>query len=258
MPNIWISSYPKSGNTWVRFMLYAAIYGPPTISGDVPAKIPDIHRKLPTDLDPTGPLLIKSHFELTDQHPLIEDTLKAIHIIRNPRDVLLSALNYRKLGTDSTFPITNKRYAKSFLSHKGDPGFKGIGFGTWASQARSWRSTTKFPVLKLSYEQLKEEPESQLRAMLEFIQIERSEEQIKQALSASSFDAMRAMEIREKNNEKLKKLGKRFFVGTTGATRKGVYFMNKGESNQSLDTIYNGLDAQFAVAFKDELAEFGY
>ncbi|MDF1870621.1 MAG: sulfotransferase domain-containing protein [Phycisphaerales bacterium] len=258
MSTIWIASYPKSGNTWLRFMLYAAIYGPPKHSADVSAKIQDIHRKMPTDLDPEGPTYIKTHYELTDQHPKLNDTRKAIHIIRNPRDVLLSTLNYRKLADDGSLPVTTKVMAKSFIKFGGDPAFAQNGFGTWASNARSWRTTTRFPVLQLRYEELKADPKAQLIKLLDFLEFSRTDSEIEQALSASSFDSMRAMEIREKQADPSNNLNKNLFVGTKNATRKGVYFMNKGKSNQSLDTITPGLDAQFTAAFKDDLQEFGY
>jgi len=256
-PIIWLASYPKSGNTWLRFMLYAALYGSPKQSIDITTKIADIHRPLPTNPDPSGPTYIKTHFQLTDQHPQLGSTLKAIHIIRNPRDILLSALNYRKLLGKGSWAVTKKHYAKAFLNTGGDPDWKSHGFGTWASHARSW-NTDQFPVLHLRYEDLKADPATQLNNILKFLEISRTDDQIKEAVTASSFDTMRALEIREKNADKSNDLTKRLFVGSNDATRKGVYFMNKGESNQSLNAIAPGFDAQFNAALKDDLAEFNY
>jgi sulfotransferase family protein len=257
-PVIWLASYPKSGNTWLRFMLYAALYGPPQRSADVPSKIQDIHRKMPANLDPQGPHFIKTHFQLTDQHPMLDRTLKAIHIIRNPRDVLLSALNYRKLTGEGSWTITKKHYAKAFIKTGGDPDFAKIGFGTWASHAKSWRNTDRFPVLALRYEDLKSQPHTELSKMLNFLEITKTQDEIDAAVTASSFDAMRALEIREKNADKSNDLSKRLFVGSKDATRKGIYFMNKGKTNQSLEDLAPGLDAQFNAALKDDLQEFGY
>ena len=257
-PIIWLASYPKSGNTWLRFMLYAALYGPPQRSADVPAKIQDIHRPMPTDLDSQGPHYIKTHFAFTDQHPKLDQTLKAIHIIRNPRDVLLSALNYHRLNAITSAQLSSKDYAKIFIANKGDPQYLQLGFGTWHEHARSWRNTNRFPVLPLRYEELKSDPYQQLKAILEFLEIERTEDEIDQAVKASSFDQMRALEIREKTTEKIDDLSKRLFVGSQDATRKGIYFMNKGKTNQSLDELAKGLDAQFTAALKDQLQEFNY
>ena len=258
LPVVWIASYPKSGNTWFRFMLYAALHGPPQRSTDVSSKIQDLHRKMPTDLDPDGPLYIKTHFELTGRHPQLDETCRAIHIIRNPRDILLSALNYHNLsGTKSRFQ-SKKHYAKSFINHGGDTYWKELGYGTWASHARSWRSTTRFPVFPLCYEKLQSDPRAQLVKALEFLGIKRTEDEINRAITSSSFDTMRALEIREKNTDKAGTLSSGLFIGSQNTTRKGVYFMNQGKSNQSLNALSPGLDAQFNAALKDELAEFGY
>lgn len=253
---VWLASYPKSGNTWVRFMLYAAIFGPPKNSLDVSKKIPDIHRPMPFDIPASGTIQIKTHFELNENHPKLTDTSKAIHIIRNPRDVMLSAINYRTLTNDSSSELQKDLVIKSFLNEKGDPHWKTSGFGTWASHARSWRNATGFPVLPIRYEDLKANPHAQLESMLQFLDIQRTQEQINEAVVASSFDFMRALEIREKKTSKQKT--NLLFDGTSQATRKGIYFMNKGQSNQSLDTLMSGLDALFDAKFKDELAEFGY
>lgn len=257
-PVIWLASYPKSGNTWLRFMLYAALYGPPQRSADVPAKIQDIHRPMPTNLDHDAPIYIKTHFELTDQHPQLDNTHKAIHIIRNPKDVLLSALNYHRLNAITPAQLSSKDYAKVFIAQAGDPQYAQLGFGTWTSNARSWRTTTRFPVLKLRYEDLKADPHTQLSTILEFLEIDKTPDEIAAAVTASSFDAMRALEIREKKADKSEDLTKRLFVGSNDATRKGIYFMNKGKTNQSLDQLAPGLDAQFNAALKDQLQEFGY
>jgi len=253
---VWLASYPKSGNTWVRFMLYAAIFGPPKNSLDVSKKIPDIHRPMPFDIPESGTLHIKTHFELKANHPKLADTSKAIHIIRNPRDVMLSAINYRMLTSDTASEMQKDLVIKAFLQAKGDPHWKASGFGAWASHARSWRNTTGFPVLPIRYEDLKANPHAQLESMLEFLGIQRSREQMEEAVLASSFDFMRALEIREKKTAKQRT--SLLFDGTSQATRKGIYFMNKGQSNQSLDSLMPGLDALFDARFKDELAEFGY
>jgi len=258
MNTIWIASYPKSGNTWVRFMLYSALFAPPKHSADVAAKIPDIHRKMPVDLPASGPIFAKTHFELTKKHPQLASTTKAIHIIRNPRDVLLSAINYHQLTADSPKAFNQDQFIKSFLKAKGDRHWQKIGFGSWASHARSWRNTDQFPVLNLRYEELAADPKAQLQRILAFLEINLDDSTIDQAIKASSFDAMRALEIREKNADKSNDLTKRLFVGTNDATRKGKFFMNQGKTNQSLDILSPGLDERFNEAFKAELEEFNY
>ena len=254
----WIASYPKSGNTWLRFMIYASVFGPPENSIDVTRKIPDIHRRLPVDPPSDGRMFAKTHFQLTDKHPKLAQTTRAIHIIRNPRDVLLSALSYRKMAAEGTTQIPERVYAEQFIANRGDPDWKAQGHGDWASNARSWRTTDRFPVLQLGYELFKAEPDTELRRLLAFLEIDHDDALIARVLRATNFDAMRAMEIREKHDKSKARQDKRLFVGSQRAATKGAYFMNAGKSGQSLDAISPGLDREFTEAFAEPLAEFNY
>lgn len=255
---VWLASYPKSGNTWLRFMLYSYLYGPPKTSIAVARRIPDLHRTVPGQLPPGDPELVKTHFMLSERHPRLGETARAIHIIRNPRDVALSALNYRKLTGETANALTEAGYLKGFISTGGDADWQRLGFGTWAEHARSWRSTDRFPVLALRYEDLKQDPAEALRSMVDFLGLGLDEQRITQAVKASSFDAMRALEIREKAKPTKDALNKRLFVGDTKAARKGVYFVNKGASGQSLTDISPKLEEAFVDAFAQPMRELGY
>jgi hypothetical protein len=92
---VWISSYPKSGNTWVRFLLLNLIYGKQETTKDLNRLIPDIHKSDFTSPPPDQPTtFIKSHFKMSEDMPLLERTAGFIYVVRNPIDVVLSNLNY--------------------------------------------------------------------------------------------------------------------------------------------------------------------
>ena len=258
MGHIWLASYPKSGNTWLRFMLYAYMFGPPSASIEVAQRIPDLHRSVPGQLPPGELAMMKSHFMLSDKHPGLSETTGAIHIIRNPRDVVLSALNYRKLTGEGARSFTETGYIKGFIKAGGDIDWLRLGFGSWAEHARSWRNTEKFPVLGLRYEDLKQDPGAGLRSMVDFLKLDLDEARVEQAVKASSFDSMRAMEIREKQKPVKDAHNKRLFVGDTKAARKGVYFVNKGASGQSLASISPKIEEAFSQAFAEPMREYGY
>jgi len=259
---VWLASYPKSGNTWVRFLLYNAIYGRPAESLDIARKIPDIHRPIPFDPPTSDMMLCKTHFAYSVKHPKINQTDKAILIIRDPRDVLFSALNYRRLAGMTSKQMSDEMYAKRFIASLGDPEFQSIGFGNWQSHIKSWQNNNNFPVHTVKYEELKTNTSDSLRSIIEFIGLDIDDERITQAVKSSSFDSMRALEIREKHqstkNARSASQPKSLFVGTQGARQSKTYFMNTGKSGQSLTTISPRIEQAFCDAFAQPMNEHGY
>lgn len=256
----WLASYPKSGNTWVRFILYHCLWGEPRESIDINRRIPDIHRRLSGDALETGagggPVFVKTHFELTERHPELARSVRALHIIRDPRDVLLSALNYRRLNGVSEAQLSDRAYAEQFIRAGGDRTWLAQGMGTWASHADSWGATDRFPVLTIRYEDLRRDARGVMRGVLGFLGLDVPDEALARAVEGSSFERLRAMEIREKADARRKD---GLFLGDTRTSKKGVFFMNKSRSGQSLDgAIGPGTDALFDAAFAGALARHGY
>lgn len=258
MSIVWLASYPKSGNTWLRFLLYSAMFGPPEQSLDIARKLPDVHRPLPTDVMNDERIIAKTHYMFTDRHPKAADTERAVLIVRHPRDVLFSALNYRRLSGLTTAQMPDAQYARHFIGSRGDPEFINQGFGTWEQHVNSWANQDSFPVHVLKYEQLKSDTANHLRAVLDFLEISADDNAIDAAVKASSFDAMRAMEIREKHQNAKNPGSQSLFVGTQQARQSGTYFMNTGKSGNSLRTISPDLEAAFNKAFAEPMQRFGY
>ncbi len=255
---VWLASYPKSGNTWVRFLLYGVMYDAPAQSLDIARKIPDIHRPLPFENADAKRLFVKTHFAFSAKHPKARQTERAVLIIRNPRDVLLSALNYRRLSGLTPQQTSDEQYARAFIAARGDPQFEALGYGTWPGHIRSWQSQSDFPVHTIRYEDLKDDTPGVLRGVLDFLEIEADDDAIERAVRASSFDAMRAMEIREKHQRAKDARKQSLFVGTESARQSGTYFMNSGKTGHTLAEIAPALQDAFDRNFADEMREFGY
>ena len=262
MSVIWLASYPKSGNTWVRFLLYSAIYGPAKNSLDIAKKIPDIHRPIPFDPPADGALMCKTHFAYTPKHPKADQTTKAVLIIRDPRDVFFSALNYRRLSGMTVSQMSDEDFAQRYIAAKGDPDFQSLGFGTWESHIRSWQENGTFPVHTVKYEDLKSNPADSLLEIGTFVGHSFTAEQVDTAVKASSFDSMRAMEIREKHQQAKKPSasgkGHSLFIGTDSARQSKTFFMNTGKTGQSLASISPAIERAFNGAFGPAMEAFGY
>ncbi|CAN0577853.1 unnamed protein product, partial [Laminaria digitata] len=187
-----------------------------------------------------------------------DQTQKALLIIRNPIDVLFSALNYRRLSGMTPQQMSDEQYARAFIAAKGDPQFEALGYGTWPGHISSWQSQSIFPVHTIRYEDLKADTSAVLRTMLDFLEIETTQSAIDRAQSASTFDAMRAMEIREKHQRAKDAKKQSLFVGTESARQAGTYFMNSGTIGHTLAEIAPDLQSTFDHAFAQPMKALGY
>ncbi len=244
----WIASYPKSGSTWVRFFLYAYSQGPITSSLAVNDSIPDLHRN--PNLNLPRPLLIKTHFALSPSHPLIDQTDRAIYVVRNPRDILYSAYRFLRLTNDQVDQLT---YAKAFINFRGDPAWKHMGFGSWHEHTNSWLDQKRFKVHLVQYEDLHSTPEKTFSDILRFLDIKIDPDKLKNAIHHASFDSMKQLETREKSSDKPS-----LFRGSQQQLNQGIRFVNSGLTGQSLNTITPGLEQSFKDAFSNALTRFNY
>lgn len=186
-----IVSYPKSGNTWVRFLLANALYPEAEVDfHSIHELVPEVGEEDKRRSGLPLPRLLKSHAPYQPDYP------RVIYILRDGRDVYTSYYHYRApdLSNDTTF--------ESFLRGSHWPTRWGEHVKGWLDAADSTDS-----IMVVRFEDLKEDSASELKRMLSFLGKESiSEEQIHRAAKASSFENMRRLE-REKGrrNEKVER-----------------------------------------------------
>lgn len=209
--DIFLVSFPKSGNTWTRFLL-ANLRFP-----DEPATWANINRLIP---DPTGtakrdfdrmprPRIIKSHECFDPRYP------RVVYIVRDPRDVVLSQYHYhrkiRKLDDES--PL--EQFVARFLAGETCP------HGSWGQNIATWLYTSEGSprFLLLRYEDLVEDTARELAKVAAFLQLSTGPDQIAQAVERSSADRMRQLEKKQTDKNELVKGSRKdlSFVRAAGA-----------------------------------------
>lgn len=271
---IWLSSYPKSGNTWVRFLLYNLILGVPELAADVEQFIPDIHMTLSNingisldDILSCDTLIVKTHFSLTTireklSELLFSKTVGFIYILRNPIDVMLSNLNYSILQSYSSGIIEDvdaysNRYIDSYITERGIQGRAKVRFGTWPEHVSSWLDDSHgFPYLLLKYEELITDPRSGVIRLSDFLEIEQpTSEKIDEILLNSSFDAMQQIENRAIATQEI---GMFYTPEYEAAHQAGFRFMNKGQAGQSKVKLTSEQIERATQAFRPLMEKYGY
>ena len=87
--DIFLVSYPRSGNTWIRFLLGTLITEKKIDWENMELGIPDIYRNTNKKLlKYNRPRFIKSH------HSFDERYSKVVYLVRDVRDVIISYYNF--------------------------------------------------------------------------------------------------------------------------------------------------------------------
>ncbi len=252
MKVIWLASYPRSGNTWLRFLLYNYFWGEPAHSSQVALRIPDLHkvhqRQPALDLaqrENARQIFIKTHAPLVPEHPLLSYTGGFVYLIRHPRDVLLSLINYHGISGDEAVS-----FARQFIQTGVDPLFPI--YGPWAAHVASWMGSK--PKVVLRYDAMRAAPEAALASVLDFIGESYQPADLQRAVAACEFEQMRKAETREAQNASDKPS---VFSMDRRRPGEGRHFVHQGVVGGTLASLAPDLDALFEKHFGPALRQWG-
>lgn len=206
MPTVyWIASYPRSGNTWLRFLLTSLVRGQVEHSDQVAAFVQDIHVHQKVTFTGNEPRLLKTHWSYHDQFPFSEYCRGAVYIVRHPAAVLESALNFHFLQRGSPADERIKRevarkWVHNYIELGGRRSWILGHAGTWAENVSSWIHNTNIPVLTVRYEDLRISTANELKGIAEFLGILHAD--CERAVENTSVSRMAALEEAELASER--------------------------------------------------------
>jgi len=219
----WVASYPRSGSTWLRFLLMEILAGRSSEFGKVDEVIPDVgrHSEAPALLPGPG-RLIKTH------QPYRSDCRKAVFLVRDLRDVVMSEYAYQQALGWAEGGL--EEYLPRFLEGKVNP------FGSWQNHALSWMDSplsNQGDLLLVRFEDLRRNTAETLCKILEFYGVTPEHGKIEAAIENNSLDRMKEKEKR--NPQKASKRGRFVRSGAVGGWRQAL-----SEDQLRLITQYAG------------------
>jgi hypothetical protein len=235
--DIFLVSYPRSGGTWMRFLITTLLEGHSPDFVRINALLADIYGTSRLRLKSLArPRLLKSHEYFDPRYK------RVIYLVRDPRDVVISYYDFHKRERVIPQDIPLNSYVDRFVTGRLDS------FGTWREHVGSWLGARfRTPgFLLLRYEDLKSTTVSELRRIVDFIGLERDDARLALAVEQCSLAAMRKIERMQAKQGVIDR--RRFDMP---GIRSGVV----GGWRNQLD---RGLEAQITDAFYLLMRDLGY
>ena len=179
-------SYPKSGNTWVRFLLANLLYPNETVG------FANINRLLPAPgvsskrflRSLPRPRILKSH------EPFDVRFRKVIYLVRDPRDVAVSEYHFDLKKRYINSDVSLEEFVKRFIAGTT------ADYGSWWEHAASWIAARQGnpAFLLVRYEDLLSDSIPELAKIADFLGIPADPERLQAAIDRSAADRMRKLE----------------------------------------------------------------
>lgn len=179
-----LASYPRSGTTWLRFLLTEVLTGQEARFGpdDQPIIYVGGHAAAP-ELLPGGGRLIFTHETLP-----VGDR-RVIYVVRDPRSVALS--EHRWLVRRGLAPATFDRFLEEFLAGRSNP------WGRWDAHVHRWLDgdAARADHLRIvRFEALRKTPADELADVIRFLGAEVDLTIVTRAVTNNTLTRMREKE----------------------------------------------------------------
>jgi hypothetical protein len=266
-----IVSYPRSGNTWARFLVANLMYPERTVNfGSIERIIPHIHVRSKKYLKSLArPRVLNSHEYFDPRYR------KVLYIVRDPRDVVLSSYHFhrKQRQIEDSYPLED--YVRRFVTSNGvwesyaswgqnvaswlatrrpypsaAPEERGPHtFGSRAEDAPSWPQARRSAsaLLLVRYEDMLRHPVRELAKVATFLGIEATPERLSQAVERSSKKEMQKSEQAD---------GSRWVL--TRNTRSDIPFVRMAESGGWKSALPPASVAEIEWAWGRLMRELGY
>lgn len=220
---VWLASYPKSGNTWLRTFLanylangakpvpintldrfgsgdsraqtYRAVSGGRVDTTDVVSGVRFRPKVLGAIVGNNADInFVKTHNKRAmawgvDLIPAAY-TRSAIYVMRNPLDMVLSYARH--------FDMSHERAVEA-VCHSDNalaPDKNNVAqfLGSWSDHVTSWTSFSPYPVLVLRYEDMLTDAEAAFEKVVRHVGMTMEDERLRRAVQHSSFDQLKKQE----------------------------------------------------------------
>ena len=278
----WIASYPKSGNTWLRSLLASYYFSK---NGEFDQLLLKNIRQFPEEqffkdfnynpkeitdtsrfwIPAQEKINLDNKIKFFKTHNILgaingsnftnkKNTLGAIYIVRDPRNVITSLKNHYDYDYNGAlnFILNEQKYI--FESDQNDD-FSNFQFiSSWEKNYLTWKSQNLFPLKIIKYEDLLNETYVVFKEVILFINQttnineKLNKDKLKNAVQSTMFDKLKSKE--EKHGFKESVLSNK--------KKEKIPFFYLGPKNDWKKILNDNLRQKIESIFKEELIENDY
>lgn len=247
---LWLASYPRSGNTWLRVLLHNYLRNPAEpydinrlqehtviesaarwyqmldprpcdtlTKEEVAAMRPKVQEMIARSS--TDTVIVKTHNALVADRgtPMIseEHTAGAIYVLRNPLDVAVSYGVHFGLSLDDAVAAMNRPHNQSKANQ---PAFVYEFHGSWSENVESWTGRDSKAIHVVRYEDLQADPTTAFGGIVSFLGLPANAERLQRSIRNSAFEVLQTQERIAGFRERSQKSDRFFRAGRSGEGRE--------------------------------------
>ena len=276
---IWLASYPKSGNTWLRSLLSAYYYSKNGNFNFELLKNIDVYpqqKYFDVKIDKPGEInsywdisqekiiskkkikILKTHNSLLELNgknfTKPQYTLGIIYIVRDPRNVITSLKNHYDLDYEQSldFMLNEKKYIYDIREKNDYADFHFL--SSWSNHYKSWINNNLFKKMVIKYEDLEKNTYKTLKNLITYInglyQVNEKIDEIKinNCIKTTSFEILKHKEKKEGFSENV----------YSEKTKKKIDFFHLGSKNKWREVVPKEFHEKINNIFKEDLKNLKY
>jgi len=276
---IWLASYPKSGNTWVRSLLSAYYYSKNgNFNFELLKNINVYPQQKYFDVKIDKPGEINSYWDVSQEKIISEKkikilkthnsllvlngkdftkpkyTLGIIYIVRDPRNVITSLKNHYDLDYEQSlnFMLNEKKYLYDIQKKNDYADFHFL--SSWSNHYKSWINNNLFKKMVIKYEDLENNTFKTLKNLIIYInslfQVNEEIDEIKinNCIKTTNFEILKHKEKKEGFPENV----------YSKKTNKKIDFFHLGPKNKWEKVVPKEFHEKINNIFKEDLKNLKY
>ena len=273
---IWIASYPKSGNTWLRALISSYYYSEkghfnqnflPNISQFPQEKYFKSFNYDPRVVTDTVKFWISAQeiinkdkkFKFFKTHNILgainnskftdkKNTIGCIYVVRDPRNVLTSLQNHYEMSKEESlnFMLNENKFIYDHSVKNDYSNFQFI--SSWEKNYQSWIYQKNFSVITIKYEDLINDTLKTFKKVIEYIELITKSRKGYNSIQSTSFEKMKNMEKKDGFTES---------ILSKNESQK-IPFFHLGPKNDWRNIFDENYQKKINLIFKQNLKELNY